>query len=134
MFDEGDNVVTLALNGAQADENEVMERRRRIYSIDSYNGWTTLRQWTGGTRCSSLKGVTEGVLYPKYVSVQVTVSPSPDTVSSGKRTRRCEFETIAGFNYIVPKSTKKYSDKPNYFYGCHTAVKLFCCYRNTTAL
>ncbi|PNF20583.1 hypothetical protein B7P43_G04867 [Cryptotermes secundus] len=65
MFDEGENVVTVALNSAQADETEVMERRRRVYSFDSYNGWTTLRQWTGGTHCSSLKGVSEGVLYPK---------------------------------------------------------------------
>jgi hypothetical protein len=71
MFDEGENVITVALNGSQADENEVMERRRRVYSIDSYNGWTTLLQWTGETSCSSLKGVREGALYPKYVSVQV---------------------------------------------------------------
>ncbi|GFG34116.1 hypothetical protein Cfor_05572 [Coptotermes formosanus] len=65
MFDEGENVITVALNGGQAAETEAMERRRRIYSIDSYNGWTALRQWTGETSCSSLKGVSEGVLYPK---------------------------------------------------------------------
>jgi hypothetical protein len=65
MFDEGENLVTVSLNGAQADEKEVTGRRRRKYSIDSYNGWTTLSQWTGETSCSSLKGVSEGVLYPK---------------------------------------------------------------------
>jgi hypothetical protein len=85
MFDEGENVVTVALNGAQADENEVIERRRRVYSIDSYNGWTTLRQWTGGTHCSSLKGVSEGVLYPKYVSVQVTLFHQTQTLSQAER-------------------------------------------------
>jgi hypothetical protein len=66
MFDEGENVVTVALSDDQGDETQEMERRRRIYSIDSYNGWTSLRQWTDGTSCSSLKGVSEGVLYPKY--------------------------------------------------------------------
>jgi hypothetical protein len=64
MFDEGENVVTVALDGAEAEEKGA-GRRRRIYSIDSYNGWTSLRQWTGETSCSSLKGVSEGVLYPK---------------------------------------------------------------------
>jgi hypothetical protein len=65
MFDEGENVITIALNEGQADETEVMKRRRRIYSIDSYNGWTALRQWTEKTSCSSLNGVGEGALYPK---------------------------------------------------------------------
>jgi hypothetical protein len=65
MFDEGENVITLALNGGQADETEAMKGRRRIYSIDSYNGRTALRQWTENTSCSSLHGVSEGVLYPK---------------------------------------------------------------------
>jgi hypothetical protein len=66
MFDEGENVVTANLNGAQPDEAEVMERRRRMYSFDSYNGRTTLPQWAEGTGCSSLKGVSDGVLYPRY--------------------------------------------------------------------
>jgi len=65
MFDEGENVITLALNGGQADETEAMKRRRRIYSIESYNGRTALRQWTEKTSCSSLNDVSEGVLYPK---------------------------------------------------------------------
>jgi hypothetical protein len=65
IFDEGENVITVALHGDQADETEAMTRRRRIYSIDNYNGWTALRQWTEKTSCSSLKGVSEGVLYPK---------------------------------------------------------------------
>jgi hypothetical protein len=69
MFDEGENVVTVALNGAEeTEEKEATGRRRRMYSIDSYNGYTTLRQWTGETSCSSLRGVSEGVLYPKYVT------------------------------------------------------------------
>ncbi|XP_021917896.1 scavenger receptor class B member 1-like [Zootermopsis nevadensis] len=68
MFDEGENVVTAALSGAQDDETEVTERRRSVYSFDSYNGLTTLRQWTGGTGCSSLKGVREGVLYPRRLN------------------------------------------------------------------
>jgi hypothetical protein len=71
MFDEGENVITVALNGGQADVSEVTERRRRIYSIDSYNGWTALQQWPEETSCSSLKGVSEGVLYPKYVVYQI---------------------------------------------------------------
>jgi hypothetical protein len=65
MFDEGENVITLALNGDQADETEAMKMRRRIYSIESYNGWSALRQWTENTSCSSLNGVGEGALYPK---------------------------------------------------------------------
>jgi len=65
MFDEGENVITIALNEGQANETEAMTRRRRIYSFDSYNGWTTLRQWADKTSCSSLNGVSEGVLYPK---------------------------------------------------------------------
>jgi hypothetical protein len=65
MFDEGENVITLTLNGNQADETETIKRLRRIYSIDSYNGWTDLRQWTEKTSCSSLNGVSEGALYPK---------------------------------------------------------------------
>ena len=74
MFDEGENVITVALNGGQDEETEAMERRRRIYSIDSYNGWTALRQWTGETSCSSLKGVSAGVLYPKYVVHQINTA------------------------------------------------------------
>jgi hypothetical protein len=65
MFDEGENVITIALNGDQADETEIMTRRRRIYSIDRYNGWTALRQWPEKTSCSSLNDVGEGALYPK---------------------------------------------------------------------
>jgi hypothetical protein len=65
LFDEGENVITIALNGGQADETETTKRRRRIYNIDSYNGGTALRQWTENTSCSSLDGVTEGALYPK---------------------------------------------------------------------
>jgi hypothetical protein len=65
MFDGGENVITLALNGDEADETEGMKRRRRIYSIDTYNGWTALQQWTEKTSCSSLNDVSEGVLYPK---------------------------------------------------------------------
>jgi hypothetical protein len=65
MFDEGENVVTAVLNGAQHNDTEIMGRRRRIYSFDSYNGRKTLEQWTGETECSSLKGVSDGVLYPR---------------------------------------------------------------------
>jgi hypothetical protein len=65
MFDEGENIITVALNGVKADKNETMKRRRRIYSIDSYNGWPALQQWTEKTSCSSLKDVSDGILYPK---------------------------------------------------------------------
>jgi hypothetical protein len=65
--------VTVALDGAPADETEAMERRRRMYSFDSYNGRTMLRQWTEGSNCSSLKGASEGVLYPRYTSVSASL-------------------------------------------------------------
>jgi len=65
MFDEGENVLTITLNDSQADKTEAMKRRQRIYSFDIYNGWTNFRQWTENTSCSSLNGVSEGVLYPK---------------------------------------------------------------------
>jgi hypothetical protein len=65
IFDEGENIITVALNGAQTDETEAIKRRRRFYSIDNYNGWPALQQWTQKTSCSSLKDVSDGVLYPK---------------------------------------------------------------------
>jgi len=65
MFDEGENVITITANGNQADETEAMDRRRRSYSFDTYNGRTSLRQWTENTSCSSVNGVSEGALYPK---------------------------------------------------------------------
>lgn len=67
MFDEGENVITITLNDSQADKTEAMKRRQRIYSFDIYNGLTNFRQWTEKTSCSSLNGVSEGILYPKHM-------------------------------------------------------------------
>ncbi|KAJ4444620.1 hypothetical protein ANN_06416, partial [Periplaneta americana] len=68
MFDEGENLVTMRLDNSAVNKSDASTRQHKIYSIDSFNGKPSLRQWEDGTSCSSLQGVSEGVLYPRHMT------------------------------------------------------------------
>ncbi|XP_034234473.1 scavenger receptor class B member 1-like [Thrips palmi] len=87
MFDDGENVVTMNVYGdddgkvpsadlAPAGTNDTFSRR--AFAIDSWNGSPGLAHWgygkgddhdsaTVGTRCNTIRGATEGILFPRNI-------------------------------------------------------------------
>lgn len=97
MFDEGNNVVTMNVygddDGTSPSSDLVPEDAasnattfaRRAFAIDSWNGSPGLAHWGfgnskdprsagAGTRCNTIRGATEGILFPRNIRKDMSFS------------------------------------------------------------
>ncbi|KAK3907484.1 Scavenger receptor class B member 1 [Frankliniella fusca] len=90
MFDEGQNVVTMNVNGDERVDRpahdlqpENVTSARRAFAIETWNGSPGLRHWGFGveddpysssSRCNTIRGATEGILFPPNMRPDMSFS------------------------------------------------------------